>query len=723
MECSISMLRYLNPIITTTFLLLISLPGTAQEAASSLELRADADIKAAPEKRTAPDPAWYEKTFIHTHHSAGGYSPAWDEQFKAIRPDAVQFHRRAHGKGKQLAEKYGFHLVCTVNESGEYDHLVRYIKDPIERAKYVARENADGSPTGRMRGGRLMQHLCFNSPAVDEFLIPRFADAARRYHPSQIWIDSNVITVNVCYCDYCKGLFKEKHRASPPEKPGDPLWVEWITFHRQSFDRWMLKVVDAVKAEDPNTIVTFNHAYFLAMPETPPKHIRNLSADIHSRPLWMGVYGRYGSGQNIPFDIMPGLTNTWAGTEPKSLEEVLNDTAVIIANGGRLNIGEIPANPKQQPAEAMKVLAAKAAEFAREREPWTLHTRSVPMVAILHSAETHYRRAIPKDDWDIGPVKQDVLSDSGNIETIEVERNPGLSRIYWWNNETAPTYIMGAYEGLIENHVPFDIINADTFLERGAEYSLVILPEQLALKEETIEALETFVESGGVILATGATAQSRLKPLLGLTDSSPIDADAPKGIWDNEAFELIDPLNVRTGSAETVMGYQGAGSPPLVTRRDVGKGQVWYVAADLFGTYYRSSPYTPWRSKTPLKTTDAMRDFIGDLVSKAHPDLAVQIQADPWVETSVRSKTESDLLIQIVDRRREWKPKPATATGPVRVEIQLAQRPAKVLLQPGAEELVFFYEKQHLVLEVPAEKIVLHRIVEIQLAPNPSRDK
>jgi hypothetical protein len=353
---------------------------------------------------------------------------------------------------------------------------------------------------------------------------------------------------------------------------------------------------------------------------------------------------------------MPGLTNTWAGTRPKSVEEVLNDTAVIIANGGRLNIGEIPASPDIQPAEAMKHLAAKAAAFARERKPWTLHTQSVPMVAILHSAETHYRRVIPEPDWKIGPVKREVLSDSGNIETIEVERDPGLNRIFWRNNEIAPTYIMGAYQGLLENHIPFDIINADTYLERGSEYEMVILPEQLALKPETVRAMESYVENGGVILATGATVQSALKPLLGLSGASPLDGPAPKVAWRDETFELLDPLQVRIDAAETVTHFQSPAAQPLVTRRTVGKGQAWYVAADLFGDYYRRSPYTPWRRDS--QGTDAARDFIGDLVRQAQPDLPIRIDADPWVETGIRKKAESDLLALLKSaspNRTEWR--------------------------------------------------------------------
>jgi len=189
-----------KPVLAAIGLALLVSVGAAEEPSAPPDPR--------PEVRRAPDPEWYRDSFVHTHHSAGGYSPAWDEQFKAIRPDAVQFHASAHAIGRKLAGRYGFQLVCTVNASGEYGHLIRYYKTPADRSKFVPRRNADGSPTGRIRGGRLWRHLCFNSPAVDEFLIPRFSAATRKFQPSLILIHSTVITLSVLYCDNCRRMFR-----------------------------------------------------------------------------------------------------------------------------------------------------------------------------------------------------------------------------------------------------------------------------------------------------------------------------------------------------------------------------------------------------------------------------------------------------------------------------------------------------------------------------------
>lgn len=86
----------------------------------------------------------------------------------------------------------------------------------------------------------------------------------------------------------------------------------------------------AVDTASPEILVTFNHAWFVKQPETPPPYIRNLSADIHKDQLELGIYTRYGGSGPIPFDLMPGLEDDrWAGVRPKKLDTVLNDPEVV----------------------------------------------------------------------------------------------------------------------------------------------------------------------------------------------------------------------------------------------------------------------------------------------------------------------------------------------------------------------------------------------------------
>jgi hypothetical protein len=300
-------------------------------------------------------PSWYTESVIHTHHSTGQPAPEWEEQFKRVRPDAVQFHTLAYSEGKVLAEKYNFSMVATLNRSGGWDDIRRIVEalPEDEQKLFYRRVNPDGSPTGRLRDGRVWEHTCYYSPGIDKHIIPEYKKVTEQYHPAQFWIDHNVITVNLCYCPVCRENFRGQYGMEPPEVAGDNYWEEWVKYHRRGLEQWMKKVHDIVRTVDQNTLVTFNHAYFLAQPEPPPSYVKNLSADIHSHPMNLCLFARYASTVGLPFDLMPGLTDRWAGTKPKTELEVLQTAAVITANGGRWNIGEFPMTKDMQPSDEM----------------------------------------------------------------------------------------------------------------------------------------------------------------------------------------------------------------------------------------------------------------------------------------------------------------------------------------------------------------------------------
>ena len=75
----------------------------------------------------------------------------------------------------------------------------------------------------------------------------------RRLQPWQIWIDESVIGVNMCYCQYCTALFKQTAGIDPPVnvEADNEYWDQWITFHRQAYEQWMVKVNGRGQARKP----------------------------------------------------------------------------------------------------------------------------------------------------------------------------------------------------------------------------------------------------------------------------------------------------------------------------------------------------------------------------------------------------------------------------------------------------------------------------------------
>ena len=125
------------------------------------------------------------------------------------------------------------------------------------------------------------------------------------------------------------------------------------------------------------------------------------------------------------------------------------------------------------------------------------------MVAVLQSASTHYSRIIPSAQY--------------------VTSAPGLTRLYWHNNLGIPNEIYGAGAALLENNIPFDIINEATLKMRLDDYQVLIVSDQFRLDEETIAAIRGFVERGGGLLVTGRTIETDLADLLGIEGRGKID--------------------------------------------------------------------------------------------------------------------------------------------------------------------------------------------------------
>lgn len=576
-------------------------------------------------------------------------------------------------------------------------------------ARRRARVGPDGSVLGRIRDGAMQKHLCFNSPGVDRHIIPDvYRKVAAEKRPAQIWIDENIITVNLCWCPHCRRVFREGCGMEAPVRAGDPGWAEFAKFHRDTFVRWQKKVHDAVQEGNPGTLVTFNHSYWLSQPETPPSFVRNLSADIHHDTQGMDVYGRYGSGIGVPFDIMPGLSvKNWAGTDPKPPEKVLTEVAVILANGGRWNIGEFPTG-RRHPVAAFQDLAARGARFARDRQPWTLHARSVPVVAVLQAASTHYARVLPENASGRRSGEDYVWSTSGELVRLGAEGNPGPTRVYFYDNRAAPDEITGAAQALSESQVHFDIINEDVLVKRLAEYQLLVLPEQYRLRDDVVAAIRAFVRGGGALLATGASARSGIGDVLGVAFEG-VELSGGRLDLGGCAVSAPEIFRVQAAGAEVEARFEGTDQPAVLAHR-FGAGRVVYLAADIMGRYGAASPL----GRRPEKGTRPPREWIGQLLGRLLPRNPLRVVAPSWYSIYLRTRGP-DRLVHVVDRSFDWKgPRPAPASGVITTDLAWPERPRSVLLQPGAEAPDWQWEGGVARVHVPLEKVGIHRVIEIQ---------
>lgn len=413
----------------------------------------------------------------------------------------------------------------------------------------------------------------------------------------------------------------------------------------------------------------------MEQPENPPSYVRNLCADIHKDSLKIGIYARYGGSGTIPFDIMPGLgDDIWAGVNPKKPERILNDVALINAHGGRWNIGEFPTNhenvrgePKyrgngRRPADTYRDLARQGAEFSRQRQPFCQHTRPVPHVVLLHAASTHYDHVIHY----VNKGESGGFSETSDGTFRQNEPGKINSRIYWPNNKPIEESLVGAYLALMENHVHFNFTIEDRLADDLKNAALLVLSEQHLLSPESQAAIQAYVRNGGQVLATGSTRHAGLDDLLDLQSKSP---------------------------------------------KSVGKGRTLYIPGDFFGSYAKRSGYMTASTKA---NGAALREEAGRFFKTLLPADPYQLDAPPWIEWTLRRNADkSEFLIQLINRKIDWK-LPATPTAaPLRCSLALNAAPVAVTLEPGAEPLEWEFANDRLTIHLTPAALTHHRIIRI----------
>ncbi len=656
---------------------------------------------------------WYTDSWIHSHISLS--LPPGDLDFIARQIDqtgidAVQFHTHKldlwdAAREAKLDRKLNFKMVSTINSAGTW--YSKYDDNP----NYSYRIHPDGSFAGRWT----RKHLCFNAPVVRDEVIPeKYKKLPARLQPDQVWIDECVITVNLCWCEHCTALYRQMYHSDPPtELTGSNRaeWEQWVQFHRDSFTRWMKDVETSIHSEVPNALVTFNHAWFMEQPESPPEFIKNLSADIHNDHLELGLYARYGGSASVPFDLMPGLgDDIWAGIHPKSLDKIYNDVALITAHGGRWNIGEYPttftklrAEPKYQGsgyrrADIYLDLANKGAQFARERQAFCQNTKPVPNVAVLHSARTHYDHVI-KNTTTVNNQGGYGMTSDGNLSRSDT--GAINNRVFWPNNKPVYDNVIGAYESLLENHIHFNFITEDQLQQNMDGIKLLILPEQHLLEDATVAAIRQYVASGGALLGTGSTLDAGLSDLFGV---EPVDQEANLRIRiGRKTLEPQAPRTVRPTTASVLQTFAGS-KTPWITRNN----HCIYIAGDLFQEYFEHSGY----SYKPTGDDDLLREYFNDLYTQLLPDDGIKMSASPWLEMTLRKNTEDHLLIHLINRKINWK-QTSTSDKAIRLSLPVEQPPQTVTLQPAGTPVRFKYKKGRLKLELNPKQIPHHQILNI----------
>lgn len=547
--------------------------------------------------------------------------------------------------------------------------------------------------------------LCPNAGYVDDLMMPQLAEILERYDPDGIWVDGENWTVAPCYCSVCTSEYQMMHERSAPLERTESDWRQWLEFHRESFERYISRVTRFLNDRKDGLVYATNGGYATHQPEVVPLNINRLTGDLS--PAYSlrqaGLEARFLGSQGARVDLV-----TWARcsprpqavgklpaipTYPKTPDHIRQEGAVIAANGAGWGVW-ITTYADDSLPESEFELAGEAAAFIREREAWLTDSQSGAYVAVLHSESTHSKAG-------------NGLYDAG----------PSLDRI------------RGAHQVLTELHHPHDVLTWAPLSSSLARYTVIVLPEQVALPPEAEELLTEWVFAGGILIASGRVSPHinedvptfALQEALGVVWTGrqhaeswfqhrglPIRVAAPTCDAALSGAETFIPL-LQSGheARQEGTGYSA------VTRNRLGEGEAFYIAADLFAAYHRTQ-------------APALRQVVEDILSAALPLSPFTTTAAPSVEMTLRLR-ERSLVLHMVNHdpgkslaQNSAFIEKVPLTEPFRVGMALPERPASVRFQPGDAEPEWTYEDQVLTVEIPPFHI--HQMLVVEEAETHAAD-
>ncbi len=477
---------------------------------------------------------------------------------------------------------------------------------------------------GQPRGGKgtVWELPCINSPYREELVLPQVREITEKYAMDGYLFDIPYLFGHYCFCPYCKKKFREETGLELTLERLEADRAAVMRFGINSAARCMQEIYDLIKSIRPEVLVNCNGAW--KMGEPPEINATSDYGLWESQPasgtfLCHSFRSRFVRNLPVPVQIMTvRFTEGWGLMSCKTAEQLKYETAAIMANGGIINIGDqvLPDGTLQS---GVYDVIGEVFSFVEEREQACIEAASVKHMALIG----HF---------------------------------PGN-----WYYEPPDAATLGAVKMLIEGHHQFDIYHNDDFPDLSA-YRVVVLPETVQLSERSAQRIADFVRNGGLLLAAGeaslrpegASRDFALADVLGVRylDRTPYPfayLSEHEELWSGIAAipQLIDGafLKVKPTTAETwsrilwpltvpaprrafrhpIPPAGRASEFPAISANRYGEGQAIYVAAPIFGTYWRHNHF--WLKRiinNALRMIDRKRPFF--------------IEAPPSVEANMMEK-------------------------------------------------------------------------------------
>jgi hypothetical protein len=442
----------------------------------------------------------------------------------------------------------------------------------------------------------------------------------------------------ICVCDNCRRRFRDMYKLELPAKDdgSDPNWPAYMQFQQRVMAELSAKAIAVIEEARPNVpLLDFFHGV-VARGEVQRRVSRKAPEWAHA----MGEQTRWAlsasPGRAFSATSAAHIDYPWRQVTESAANQMLR-FAQALSTGAKLDL------------YLMGTLADQ--DDPRYLEP-------VSRLFRWHAAnERHYAG--------LTPAARVALYNNGS---------PFSSGGAGWTRY-ATNSARGAYQALVDARIPFWMTNGAQ-LRKAADarpYDTVILPHVTNLSDDDAAALDAFVESGGLVIATGysgafnengaARAQQAMR-------SSPVDRfTTPQDAhgWSLNMTAAKLPLNPgRMSVDETYFGVlaqagasdlapfapdqpfgppefayaqpgKAARTDPGVLVRSFGKGHAVHIPWLPDWLYYRDG-------------LDAHRELLAALITRYAPAPLLVLEGPGVVElTAMRQASAGKLLVHVIN--------------------------------------------------------------------------
>ncbi len=459
---------------------------------------------------------------------------------------------------------------------------------------------------------------------------------------------------NDCYCPACQKRFLEA-----TGKPMSQATKEEIhEFTMASVLEFKQTLRKKVKSVNPNWVMYFNEGLYSGHHDKAVMKDHLLTNDLvgteggfffydkpRTLPYWRcGVYAKIAesTAQGRPSVIFFAADHKPWGWYLHTPTELRLCYADAIGNGASvwLGIHSNPDNYRTNGGEAVMEMV----KFDAQNDACYQNTTSVAECAVFYS----YNTAAHSNNC---PEESDFYGKGSQDET----------KLGNYHDE-----VNGAFAALEHLNIAYDVVT-DLNPKDILKYKLLLVPNATCLDEETLDALKTFVEQGGTLLADGVFARADGNGIPRTTRPAWIGAEVTPGVFDQKRFNYMS-LKWEGFEADNAFGYQpspswmfrveptadaeviaripvplegcyaakpGIPKIPVGIRNRVGKGVFCLVAGGLF-EFYRGFEHTAIR-----RWFKAIVDSVG---------LTARLEnALPGISMTLRKTQDGKLLVHLTN--------------------------------------------------------------------------